>query len=84
VFGELTGNASRYTPGPIDVALRREHNALILCALDRGPGFTFDVRQPDADSESGRGLLLIDALARSVHIEYIAGFGTYVEITLAT
>jgi PAS domain S-box-containing protein len=84
VFGEITGNASRYTPGPIDIALRRDGRAFILCALDRGPGFSFAVRKPDADSESGRGLLLIDALAHSVCAEHIAGFGTYLEITLAT
>ena len=84
VFGEIVGNAARYTPGPLDLALRRDVAGHVLCALDRGPGFEWNAAPPrDAYAESGRGLFLIAALARDVRSEYIAGYGTYLEITLA-
>jgi len=82
IFGEIVGNVARYTPGPVDLALRREGGAVVLRALDRGPAFAWRARQPDADSENGRGLFLIDALARAVHCEHLAGFGTYLAVTL--
>jgi PAS domain S-box-containing protein len=84
VFGEIVGNAARYTPGPLDLALRRDGARLVLCALDRGPGFDWNAAPPrDAYAESGRGLFLIASLAEDVRAEHIAGYGTYLEITLA-
>lgn len=84
VFGELVGNAARYTPGPLDLALRREPERLVLLALDRGPGFDWSAALPrDAYAESGRGLFLIEALARGVRSEHVAGYGTYTEVVLA-
>ncbi len=82
VFGELVGNAARYTPGPVDIVLCREHGGLVLAVLDRGPGFRWEATRPDDDSESGRGLFLIEALARAVRVEHFAGFGSYLEVTL--
>ena len=74
VFGEIVGNAARYTPGPLELALRREDARLILFALDRGPGFDWDAAPPrDTYAESGRGLFLIATLARDVRAEHIAG-----------
>jgi anti-sigma regulatory factor (Ser/Thr protein kinase) len=84
VFGELVGNAARYTPGPLDLALRCEPDRLVLCALDRGPGFDWSAALPrDAYAESGRGLFLIEALSRGVRAEHLVGYGTYLEVTLA-
>jgi PAS domain S-box-containing protein len=84
VFGEIVGNAARYTPGPIDVALARDGSALRLAALDRGPGFDWNARLPDNSfAESGRGLFLIETLGRGVRVEYLAGYGSYLEVTLA-
>jgi PAS domain S-box-containing protein len=85
VFGEIVGNAARYTPGPMDLALRREGARLVLFALDRGPGFDWKAAPPrDAYAESGRGLFIIATLARAVRAEHILGYGTYLEVTLAT
>jgi PAS domain S-box-containing protein len=84
VFGEIVGNAARYTPGPLDLALRRDGSKLVLAALDRGPGFDWDAVLPaNAWAESGRGLFLIDTLAGGVRTEYLAGYGSYLEVTLA-
>ena len=83
VFGEIVGNAARYTPGPLDLALRRDGAKLVLAALDRGPGFGWAAALPaNAWAESGRGLFLIDTLSHGVHIEHFGGFGSYLEITL--
>ncbi|MEA2786107.1 MAG: hypothetical protein QOF71_2211 [Candidatus Eremiobacteraeota bacterium] len=84
VFGELVGNAARYTPGPLDLVLRRDAGGLVLCALDRGPGFDWKAALPrDAYAESGRGLFLIEVLARDVRAEFLPGYGSYLEVTLA-
>ncbi len=83
VFGEIVGNVARYTPGPVDLALRGDGSRLVLAALDRGPGFVWRAMRPADDSESGRGLFLIEHLARAVRAEHLAGFGTYLEVTLA-
>ncbi|MEA2665164.1 MAG: hypothetical protein QOI11_2108, partial [Candidatus Eremiobacteraeota bacterium] len=83
VFGEIVGNAARYTPGPVDLALRRSGSRLVLAVLDRGPGFRWRAVRPADDSENGRGLFLVERLARAVHAEHLAGFGTYLEVTLA-
>lgn len=82
VFGELLGNAARYAPGTFDVGLRRTRDRLVLCTLDRGPGFAWTASRPDDDSESGRGLFLIETLGRDVLVEHLPGFGTYCEVML--
>ena len=85
VFGEIVGNVARYTPGPVDLAVRTRGHAQVLMALDRGPGFPWTPEAPrDAYAESGRGLFLIETLSREVRIEHLAGFGTYIEVALAT
>jgi PAS domain S-box-containing protein len=84
VFGEIVGNAARYTPGPIDMALSCEDGRLVLGTLDRGPGFDWDPSLPaNAMAETGRGLYLIGRLAESVRIERLGTYGTYLEVTLA-
>jgi PAS domain S-box-containing protein len=85
VFGEVIGNVARYTPGLVDIALTQGPAGFSLAALDRGPGFTWDGKPPeDAFAESGRGLFLIETLSRAVRIEYLSGFGTYLEVALDT
>lgn len=84
VFGEIVGNAARYTPGPLDMALRRDGSALRLAVLDRGPGFDWNAALPASDwSETGRGLFIIDSLAHGVRVEHLAKYGTYLEATLS-
>ena len=83
IFGEIIGNVARYTPGRIDMALRRRNNRLVLAALDRGPGFDWTGTPPhDPWSENGRGLFLITTLAHNVRVEHLATYGTYLEVTL--
>ena len=84
VFGEIIANVARYTPGLVDVGLYRTGGDVIIAALDRGPGFVWNPGRPDDDSERGRGLFLIDALAARVRMEYIAGFGSYLEVMVRT
>ncbi|HEY4441723.1 MAG TPA: SpoIIE family protein phosphatase [Candidatus Elarobacter sp.] len=85
IFGELIGNVARYTPGPVDVALRRSDGRFRLAALDRGPGFRWDEHLPaDQFAESGRGLFIIGRLGSAVRAEYLPGFGSYIELTLPT
>jgi PAS domain S-box-containing protein len=82
VFGEIVGNAARYTPGWLDVKLLRTPG-FALAALDRGSGFAWNGAPPvNALAESGRGLFLIETLSRDVCIEYLNGFGTYLEVSL--
>jgi PAS domain S-box-containing protein len=84
VFGEVIGNVARYTPGRVDLRLRRDERGFVLAALDRGPGFVWNAAPPrDEFAESGRGLFLIETLARAVSAEHFAGFGTYLEFVLA-
>jgi PAS domain S-box-containing protein len=83
IFGETIGNVARYTPGRIDLGLHRDGGALVFTALDRGPGFPWNASPPqDTWAESGRGLFLIQTLARAVHVEHLLGFGTYLAVTL--
>ena len=82
VFGEIVGNAARYTPGPIDMSLFRDGEHLVLAALDRGPGFTWNAALPNALAESGRGLFLIEALSHGVAVEHLGLYGSYLEVRL--
>lgn len=85
VFGELVGNAARYTPGPIDVGLGRDNDGPVLDVIDRGPGFAWRGELPaDPLSESGRGLFLITTLARTLEVRRLDGFGTHVRVGLRT
>jgi len=82
VFGEIVGNAARYTPGWIDMKLLRTPG-FALAALDRGSGFAWNGAPPaDALAESGRGLFLIETLSNDVCVEYLDGFGSYLEVAL--
>ena len=83
VFGELVGNAARYTPGAVDVGLSCGVGNAILDFLDRGPGFTWHGRLPaDPLSETGRGLFLITTLSRTVEVRFIERFGTHIRVGL--
>jgi PAS domain S-box-containing protein len=82
VFGEIVGNAARYTPGPIDMSLFRDGERFTLAALDRGPGFTWNAALPSEMAESGRGLFLIDALSYGVTVEHLGSYGSYLEVRL--
>lgn len=82
-FGELVGNAARYAPGPVVVAVEWKNGRAALSVHDEGPGFVARPAAPrDLLSETGRGLFLVARLAADLRVENIAGDGTRVSVTL--
>jgi PAS domain S-box-containing protein len=64
VYAELVGNAKRYAPGAIDVALDLSGEFGVLHVIDAGAGFQHNARLPaDALAESGRGLFIVSTIA---------------------
>jgi serine phosphatase RsbU (regulator of sigma subunit)/anti-sigma regulatory factor (Ser/Thr protein kinase) len=77
ILGELLGNVARHTDGHATVTLELERDRAILHVNDRGEPIP-ELRVPqDEFAESGRGLFLVNALARNVRIERQNG-GNYV------
>jgi anti-sigma regulatory factor (Ser/Thr protein kinase) len=69
VVGELAGNATRFCRGSIQMKLEVHHDHARLEVLDDGDGreslHLTDASAPSADAESGRGLVIVSALASS-------------------
>ena len=83
IVSELIGNAVRHAPGPMSIAIAIDETGVWLHVIDEGPGFEFRSKLPeDVWSEGGRGLFLIDALARSVRAEPLPGRGSYIRVGL--
>jgi serine phosphatase RsbU (regulator of sigma subunit)/anti-sigma regulatory factor (Ser/Thr protein kinase) len=83
IFSELVGNAVRHAPGALSISVSAVPGKVYLHVIDDGPGFDRRPELPsDIWSESGRGLFLISALAESVTVEPLAGFGSYVKVEL--
>lgn len=83
IFAELIGNAVRHAPGPLSLSLSLDADGATLHVVDHGPGFEYRSALPaDIWSESGRGLFLITALARSVRVERLPGYGAYIAVGL--
>ncbi len=77
IFGELVGNVVRHAPGAIAVRLYWEDGAAVLIVRDAGPGFDWDCASlPDPLAECGRGLFIVQAMARSIEIRRLAPCGT--------
>jgi PAS domain S-box-containing protein len=69
VFGELIGNAVRYTPGIVDVELDwLDPSTPVLHVVDDGPGFMVPDTLPSHDLETGRGLYLVSQLTREFRV----------------
>ncbi|MBV8639354.1 MAG: SpoIIE family protein phosphatase [Candidatus Eremiobacteraeota bacterium] len=69
ILGELLGNVARHTDGYATVTLVLERERAILHVNDRGEPIP-ELREPvDTFAESGRGLFLVNALARNLRIE---------------
>jgi serine/threonine-protein kinase RsbW len=63
VLSELVGNAVRHATGStMEVRLRRTGDVLRIAVHDRSPAHPAP-RDAAADDESGRGMLIIDALS---------------------
>jgi serine phosphatase RsbU (regulator of sigma subunit)/anti-sigma regulatory factor (Ser/Thr protein kinase) len=67
VLGELLANAVEHAPGPVHVELAWRGDEPVLTVRDNGRGFQPRARLPDdVFFESGRGLFIVSAFARSV------------------
>ncbi|MDQ6942854.1 MAG: ATP-binding protein [Candidatus Eremiobacteraeota bacterium] len=69
VVGELVANAVRHGAPPFGVCIDWHDDPPMLCVVDRGRGMRPVYPAPDFDSESGRGLLLVRALAGEVVVD---------------
>jgi len=84
IVGELMANAVRHGAPPFGVCIDWDDDPPTLCIVDRGPGMRPLYPVPEAQSEHGRGLLLVRALAGEVLVDSPAGGrnGTRVVVTL--
>ncbi len=83
VLAELIGNVVRHAPGPAEIVLDLSQSYAVLHVVDRGAGFRHIARLPaDPMSELGRGLFLINALARDFTVMARAGGGSHAIVTL--
>lgn len=83
VVGELIGNAFRHSPGPIcaDVLWPDDGRPAIV-VHDAGPCFDARAAHPGISSESGRGLLIVRALAHRLSVRRVKPRGCMVTATL--
>ncbi len=82
IVGELVANVIRYAPGAVGIHVAWENEGAVLIVADRGPGMPAVRVVPDPNGTSGRGLCLIQALARDVQIDAVPGHGTRVMVHL--
>ncbi len=69
VVGELVANAVRHGAPPFGICIDWHEDPPILCVVDRGRGMRPLYPAPDPESERGRGLLLVRALAGDVVVD---------------
>jgi anti-sigma regulatory factor (Ser/Thr protein kinase) len=82
IVGELVANVIRHAPGPIGIYVAWEDEAAVLIVADRGRGIPALRSVPSDTSEDGRGLLLVQALARNVSISAAPDHGSRVIVEL--
>ncbi|MDB5071090.1 MAG: putative anti-sigma regulatory factor, serine/threonine protein kinase [Candidatus Eremiobacteraeota bacterium] len=85
IYGELVANTVRYAKGAVEVRLELvDHLAPVLVVRDHGPGMRVRPWTPRRDvfAESGRGLGIVELLAREVAVGDADGGGTVVRATL--
>jgi len=84
VLGEILANTVEHAPGLVELTIDWNGEYPKLTAVDTGPGMVVPQRvaTPDTLSEDGRGLFLINALARDVTIDSSPGRGTRLCATL--
>jgi DNA-binding NarL/FixJ family response regulator/anti-sigma regulatory factor (Ser/Thr protein kinase) len=82
VIAELLSNAYEHAPGPAWVRAIWVAERPRLEVHDLGPGFVLDPRLPEPDSERGRGLFIVNAIAEDLaRADKVAG-GSVVSATL--
>lgn len=84
IFGELLGNVVRHAPGAVEISLCWDEGAPpALHVIDRGKPFDPGGHLPaDVFSDQGRGLFIVERLARAVAIEYLPNCGNHIRVTL--
>jgi anti-sigma regulatory factor (Ser/Thr protein kinase) len=64
LVSELVTNATRFSSGDITLTLWRLPGTLVIEVSDQAEAAMPELREPDSDSERGRGLVLVSALSR--------------------
>jgi anti-sigma regulatory factor (Ser/Thr protein kinase) len=82
IVGELVANVIRHAPGVVGINVIWKGDGAVLTVTDRGPGVPAVRCAPDGQATSGRGLFLIQALAREVTIDAAPGRGSRVVVHL--
>jgi signal transduction histidine kinase len=85
IYGELVGNAVRHAPGPVEVRLEVNNgDAPVLTVRDHGPGLPEHPWTPRRDpyAESGRGLGIVELLARDIAVGHPRDGGTTIRAVL--
>jgi anti-sigma regulatory factor (Ser/Thr protein kinase) len=85
IYGELVANAVRHANGAVEARLEvHDGDPPVLVVRDHGPGLRVHPWTPRRDpyAESGRGLGLVELLARDVEVDYARGGGTVIRATL--
>jgi cell cycle sensor histidine kinase DivJ len=86
IYGELVANTVRYANGKVVVKLEMHGDDPVLVVRDHGPGLRTKPpapgRQPFA--ESGRGLAIVEILARDLAVDIPPSGGTEIRATLPT
>lgn len=84
IYGELVANVVRHAKGTVAVQLAMDDGDRVLTVRDWGPGL-HGIPAPkrrDPMAESGRGLAIVEVLARCVAVQPAAGGGTEVRAVL--
>ena len=77
ICGELIGNAIRHSAGRVIIGLSWDADEPLLCVREDGQPFDLRPGLPDDPMcESGRGLYLINRLAKGFWIEALPGRGS--------
>ena len=82
IVGELIANVVRHAPGAVGIHVSWDGDRATLVVADRGPGIPNARAVPSPDATSGRGLLIVQAIAPRVDIDAVAGYGSRVTVVL--
>lgn len=84
IYGELVANTVRYASGCVEVRLENDDGDRVLVVRDHGPGLNVVPHPPRRDplAESGRGLAIVEMLARDVSVDRPADGGTVIRAVL--
>ncbi len=85
IFGELLGNVVRHAPGPVEISVDRNDDAVVLHVIDSGQPLPETERHLPEDvlSERGRGLFIVGELASGVRIEHVRNCGNHLSVAMS-